>query len=135
MALIKSKMAQGIIPVPTSGFAGTVVVQRSPIKLIAAALEDDILELGILPARNYPVSVAVVADGVTIGDVGVLSGTPDDPDDGRTIETVIVTDDEINDAGRTLEPVEWDRSIGVEIGAGGAAIGKELWLVMTYAQG
>lgn len=135
MALIKSKMAQGLTPVPTAGYAGVVVVQRSPIKLTAAAAENDILELGILPARNYPVSIAMVADGVTLGAVGVMSGKPDDPDAGRTIETTIVTSNAINDAGRKLAPVEHDRSIGVTIGAGGAAIGKELWLVMTYAQG
>lgn len=135
MALIKSKMVQGLTPVPTSGFAGVVVAQRAQHKLAAAALANDIVEIGILPARHYLVSIKSLADGLTLGDIGIMSGKPDDPDSGRSIETVVVTTGAINDAGVKLAPVEYDRSIGVTIGTGGAAIGKEPRLLITYAQG
>lgn len=141
MAFKKSNMALGIgEPAPTSGCAGAVVVQRviHPLKQPLAA--GDVLEIGVLPTFHYLVGARLFVDGVpaaSLGDVKLVSGGVNDADEGRElIGKVILTDGDLNDDGRLIPAAQFDRGIGIEIGAAIAADpAKSIRLDLIYAQG
>ncbi len=135
MALKKSNMALGITPVPSACSAGEVIVQRARYPFKAAVASGDIIEIGVLPAYHYLVSAQVVAGGATVGTIGILSGKPDDADDGRTLGPAIVTSGALNATGLLMDAVDYDRGIGVTMGANVAAGANEMALILTYAQG
>lgn len=145
MALKKSNYTLGQKPAPTSACAGALVVQRAefPVKVALAAA--DILEIGILPPYHYLVGARLFVDGVplaSLGDVKLVSGNPDDPDAGRVLvgDPLIVGADLADDAslttaGRLIKPVDYQRGIGIAIGAAITAGAKSIYLDLIYAQG
>ncbi len=139
MALVKSRTAQGITPVPSAGCAGAVVVQRAKFVNATGLAANDIIELAVLPAYHYLVSARLVVNGITTGNVGILTGRAGDdtnPDGtARTLGANLYEDGALNDAAFGIEPVDYDRGIGVVASALAAAGTGSAELILTYAQG
>lgn len=141
MALRKSNMVLGTgQPAPVSGCAGALVVQRVKHPVVSALALNDILEIGILPPYHYLVGARLFVNGVpaeSLGDVKLMSGTPDDADAGR-VQTgaAILTEGDLNDDGRLIASVDYPRGIAVAIAAAIAANpANSIHLDLIYAQG
>ena len=109
----------------------TADLAKAPLLGVALPL-NTIIDMGIIPAWTTVTDVTIVADdldsGTTIAlDVGVISGTPGDIVSVRTIGAEFHSASTIAQAGGVarmtlktgfrVEPVGYDRSIGVKIQA------------------
>jgi hypothetical protein len=143
MALLRSKVALGIIASAYAGCAGTAVSQRVEYSLPTAPSEDDIIEMGVIPAGCRVVDVILDADDLDTDaspaialDVGIMSGDPGVDDDARTCGAEFFSASAVAQAGGVarptlktafrVEPVDHDRSVGIKIGTAAAtfAAGK-----------
>lgn len=141
MALKKSPYALGTKPAPTSCEAAHLVVQRGFFVVGAALAIGDIVEIAVIPPYHYLVGANVYVEGgaalASLGDVKLLTGTPDDPDAGRAqTGPVIITNAKLNDDGRLVKPADNARGIGILMAAAeAAAAGKVIHFDLVYAQG
>lgn len=139
MALKKSNYILGQKPAPVSACAGALVVQRADFPVKQALAVGDIVEIGLLPPYHYLVDAHLYVDGVPIeslGDVKLVSGNPDDADAGRVLEgPALLTDAALNDAGRLVKHVDYQRGIGIAVGTAITAGAKTIYLDIVYAQG
>lgn len=135
MSILQNDVAKGRIMVPTSEEAGDVVFKKSSYTFAADAVAGDIVELSILPARHYFVALRYMETGAVVeGAVGIMAGTVGDTvAANRAIATNLVTSQVANDAAFAVEPVEYDRSIGVVLTS--ATAGSKVTLAVEYAQG
>lgn len=142
MAFKKSNLALGTgQPAPVAACAGSVVVQRVKYPVKTALAAGDVLELGLLPPYHYLIGARLfTSTGIpvaSLGDVKLVTGSPEDPDDGRVLTgPAILTDGDLNDDGRLIEAVQFNRGIGVAIAAAIAADPDDsIYLDLIYAQG
>lgn len=142
MSLVQSLTAVGVNPVPTSGCAGAVVVQRATFPVSAALAVGDLVELGILPAFNYLVSARLVnttGNGDTDAALQILSGVAGqktNPDGSARTGTAIADANGLLDSAFLLQQQDYDQGIAVSVGTAVAAGGTgALLLVLEYAQG
>jgi len=135
MALSHSKYILGGKRVPASQWAGDMVAVRYEVTLLASMSQDDIIELGILPAYHKVVDAIIDADILDTDstptlrtvDIGLMSGEvgaaldPDDSSD-RTCGNELFDGESVGGGGVvraslksafTIDPVGYDRSIGV----------------------
>ena len=133
----------GPIPIAYPDCAGDVVVNRFEIDLGSAPLkgvtlaQDDILDIGIIPATSQVVNVVIDSDDLdsngspTIAfDVGVLTGTPGTTDSSRVCGNEFFAASTVAQAGgvaRTTKKeafrvarADTDKSVGVKITAAAA---------------
>ena len=109
----------------------TADVDVTPLKSVALPI-NTILDMGIIPAWSTVTDVTIVSDDMDSGatlalDVGLISGTPGDIVSVRTIGAEFFSASTIAQAGGVarmtlktgfrVEPVGYDRSIGIKIQA------------------
>lgn len=148
MAFIQTDFAKGYRQVaqpPAANSLHTVRVflDLSVTGLVAAA---DKVELCPLPMHCRIRSATVVPAGIGAGvtaDIGIMSGTPGDPDAARTVGDQIFDGVTINATAANsadadmyaLAPVAYDRSIGMIVSADIAAgAGKSITVLIDYYQ-
>jgi hypothetical protein len=138
MATRASQFAQNILPTRTISGAGNVFANDYFIDLTAAQVVlNDVIDLGVLPGYHTISDAILIVDDLdsngtpTIAlDVGIMSGTPGDTVNARTIGNELFAADTTaraggtarmtKSAGFTIKPTELDRSIGVKIQAAAA---------------
>ncbi len=134
--IFQNSAAKGTDTIPTSGEAADVLIKKTSFTFPGAVVASDgaVVELAILPARHYIADIRYIETGaVTEGKIGIMAGEVGDTvPANRAIATNIVTGGKANDAAFAIAPVEYDRSIGVEVTAADAAAG--VTLVLLYAQ-
>ena len=142
MALIQSSHAKGRKQAPYASEAGNVVAARFEVDLDAAGA-GDVIELGILPAYCVVVDATLVTDGLggtaTTASVGVMSGTPGENDDTRTVGNELFDSANVVASGlvrmsKTDMPLadtsETDTPVGMTVSE--SATGKVV-LILEYA--
>lgn len=144
MALFQSPWATGQKQAPTSREAGGVVCERYSFTVSANVAENDIIELGILPALHTVVDAVLIVDeaGTATYDVGIMSGVVGDPSASRTCgnelfasaaDAAAVRMSKL--AGFRIAPTTSDRSIGVKVlGAGITAASQKIDLLLFTKQ-
>lgn len=152
MTIVKSRWAKGQRQTARPQTANNTHVQHFKFDVGAegALAAGDILELGILPPFCRITSATLATEGVFTGltaDIGIMTGEvgADFLPDGVTART---SGNELFAAGDLtafsslskkdallLEPVDYERSIGVKVsGAVAAAAGKRVHLWLFYHQ-
>lgn len=144
MPIIQSDHAKGRKQAPYAAEAGNVVTARYEVDLDAAA-SGDVVELGILPAYCRATDALLVTDGLggtVTASAGVMSGTPGDADDTRTVgnELFAAADVAANGLVRLsktdmllLAASETDTPVGLTVSE--AATGKVVLLLQYAAYG
>ncbi len=138
MATRASQFATNVLPTRTISGAGNVFVNDFFIDLTAAQVVlNDVIDLGVLPGYHTITDAILYTDDLdtngspTIAlDVGIMSGTPGDTVNARTIGNELFAADTTartggvarmsKAAGFNIKPTETDRSIGVKIQAAAA---------------
>jgi hypothetical protein len=146
MANIQTPVAKGYQQVPQPADAGSLHTMRVTLALAAQAIATtDVVELLILPMHCRIRSAVIIPVGIGAGvnaNVGIMSGTPGDPDGARTVGTEIFNAQAINatpveSVAATmldLAPTDTDRSIGLTVSANVAAGAKSITLIVDYWQ-
>ena len=150
MALIQSKYAKGILPLPYPTQAGMVVALRFAYTFATAPSANDILELAPLPANTKIVDVILDSDDLDTNvsptitfDVGIMSGAFGVDDAARTSDDVIFDGTTVAQAGGVVRPTlktafrqaaaSTDRSIGLKIATAAATFAAgEVGLTVLY---
>lgn len=142
MPIYQSEHALGIKQTPVCGGAGVTVTEVFTVTANPDA--SDVVELGILPARAFPVDAILITDAANAAitaDVGLMSGVVGDPDDARSVGTELFNALSIATAGATrvsaatafgVAKAATDRSIGLTVS--GATVATEFKLILTYRQ-
>lgn len=153
MAIVKSRWAKGLRTWTRPQTHGAIHCTHYIYDLTAegALGAGDILELGVIPPYARLVEAMLITEGVFTGltaDVGVMTGDvgSDFMPDGTTARTsgnefyaaadlTVPVARVAKAAALVLEPVEYERSIGVKAsGAVAAAAGKKIHLKLFYYQ-
>lgn len=153
MAIVKSRWAKGLRTWVRPQTHGAIHCTHFSYDLgVEGALAaGDILELGVLPPYARIADAVLITEGVFTGltaDVGLMTGElgQDFMPDGTTARTssnefyaaadlTVPVARVTKSAGLLIEPVEWERSIGVKVsGAVAAAAGKKIHLKLYYYQ-
>lgn len=128
MAIIRSKYAQGIFPVPYPSLAGAATAMRFSHALTTAPAANDILELAPLYNGTRVIDMILDADDFDTGtgiliDVGLMSGKWQDTEAGRTCGAEFFAASNLLQAGGSARPslktafrsapAGFDRSIGI----------------------
>lgn len=142
MATILSNFAKGTMGTAVSPGAGTPVINRFYVDLLAADLVlNNVIDLGILPAGHTIAAAHLIPDDMDSGttlalDVGIMSGTVGDAVNARTVGTELFSASTAAQTGTpttasaktayTIAATAADRSIGVKIQAAptGAVAGR-----------
>lgn len=148
MAFIQTDEAKGyrqVVQPPAANSLHTVRVHLS-LATVGIVAATDKVELCVLPMhcrlRSATIVPAAIGAGVT-ADVGIMSGTPGDPDSARTVGDQIFDGVTINATPAdsadpdmyALAPVAYDRAIGMIVSADIAAgAGKSITVIIDYYQ-
>jgi hypothetical protein len=144
MSLFQTYNAKGLIQSPVALSAGAVNFIRFDFTFTAAfAFATDQLELGVLPA-NCTICDAVLignAGGANTANVGLMTGTPGDKINARTISNELFAVQNINaqvarmsaQTGFNIAPVAYDRAIGLTTTANITAGTNNISLLMYYS--
>lgn len=147
MAIKQTPHAKGIQQAAQPCCANELNTARFVLDLSAMSLAvaaTDVAEMGILPMHCRIRSYTLIPENIGAGvncNVGIMTGTPTDPDPTRTIGTQLFAGQAINNtpiqgaavAAYNLEPVAFDRSIGLTVDAAIAAgAGKRITLIVDY---
>lgn len=146
MAVIQSRVAQGIDQVPDSYHYGVnasylAVLDLPAGKNIAAG---DVVEIGILPPDHRFVTAQVIPEGAfgagVTADIGLMSGTVGSQDPARTVgdelfDGVALTAFASLTSGEALlvAPSPVARSIGVKFSAAVTGAGQKLTMQIVIA--
>ena len=134
-----------------SGCAGVEVAQMFEFTIPGATAipQNDIIELGILPANNEISGATLICDDLDTGttltlDVGVMSGEVGEQNSARTCGAELFSGATVGQAGGvahtalasayTIAATDKDRSIGVKIATAATAhvAGRKLRLLLKY---
>lgn len=145
-AIFPSDVTTGKLPIVAPRSAGAVHCQRFHYVFATTQDENDILELGVLPAFCRVVDAVIVPEGTMTSrtcDIGIMSGSVGSSDTART------SGDEFFDAaaldagvvrmskaaGFLVAPVAYDRSVGLKLDdeMTGAST-KKITLILWYIQ-
>ena len=145
MAIIQSEIAKGTIAVPQAFTSGAVVAHLATIELPLGvdAGASDIVELTVLPANHRVVDAIVMADGFTTEtvDIGLMTGEVGDTDPTRTSDDSIFDGAALTgfarlsaNTGPLLEPVDYDRSIGLKFSGAITGAGQSVTVQFLLTQ-
>lgn len=145
MTIRKSDWALGNKVAPVSREARGVVAELYQFLITEDVAAEDIIELAVLPAYHRIVSATLIpegdlGEGVT-ANVGIMSGAIGENDDNRTMGTELFEGaalDKMSSLSKAdailVEPVEADRSIGVQFsGAVTAGDGDKVVSLVVFA--
>ncbi len=146
--ILQTDVGKGIKPTPSAFEAGDTKTVKSEYVASAVALAStDIIEMAILPAGCAITDFRLCTEGTWTGitaDVGIMTGDVGSTATDRTVGTELFNDVDLtvassapvatNAAAFLLDPVDYDRSIGLApSGVVAAASTKKLTLVLEYA--
>lgn len=146
MAIVQSAAAKGKETPPAAYQAGirtTAIFAHTFSAAFTAA--SDKLEIGLIPANVQVVAAQVFGDnlGAITADVGLMTGTPGDPDNARTVGTELFNDQSVADGTIGAAGIETclaiprsdaHRGLGVTLSGNVAAplAGKRIVVAIDY---
>jgi hypothetical protein len=143
MAIFQSSTAKGQAATPSAYQAGIVTTAIFEYTFTDAyATATDVIELGLLPAETQIVGATIIGTGLgaTTADIGIMTGTPGDTVDERTVGDELFDGTSVNNATANaalaaclgVARQNYHRAIGAKVAANVAAGAAKLTVKIDY---